>query len=243
MFFFNLKNNKKWFTLVETILVCSIFAIMVVWIIAAINRSYIFMDNTRLQVRATNYAREWVEMMFNIRDTNRRRKAWDKDACRLVKNIDVDNPCDNFFSTWLFTLEKWVNGSWDMYFYASWINLGSLEIDEAYGDNFWAHLDDANWLKDSKITYTWTYSIMERGYNDDERKAEFKTGQNIENLLWDGVEFYRLLRVYWVYDKTDGATDAKLAQEMRFCVKVLYRSSGGDGHSVELCSLMTNFED
>ena len=63
------KNRKKWFTLVEVLFVCSVFAIMVVWIILAINRSYTFMNNTRLQVRATNFAREWVEMMFNIRDT------------------------------------------------------------------------------------------------------------------------------------------------------------------------------
>ena len=56
----------RWFTLVEVILVCTVFAILVSWIIVAISKAFNFMDNTRLSVRATNFAREWVEMMYNI---------------------------------------------------------------------------------------------------------------------------------------------------------------------------------
>ena len=64
------KSKKRGFTLAEVLIVCSIFAVMVIWIIFAINRAFLFMNNTRISVRASNFAREWVEMVYNIRDSN-----------------------------------------------------------------------------------------------------------------------------------------------------------------------------
>ena len=81
------------------------------------------------------------------------------------------------------------------------------------------------------------------------------TGSLEELLKWNWTEFYRILRVYWIYCKNSQNTDdqscldtstnlrdtiIKAPKEMRFCVKVFY-----DGiewkHSTELCSIMTNF--
>lgn len=262
MLSFNQKYNKKWFTLVETMLVCWIFAIMVVWIIAAINRAYIFMNNTRLQVRATNYAREWIEMMFNIRNTNRRMGAGKKDKCRLVSDIVKHSSCEDWsrFKPWLYTLEKWKNESWDMYFYANKLNNinSQTEIETYYSDDGFreklsSNPDDIMW---SKIVFTGTYSIIERSYEEWKWWTwEFTMWNKIQDLLWDGVEFYRLLRVYGIYDKTNNSSSESLdrgidteriwwalAKEIRFCVKTFYKSSGWE-HSVELCSLMTNFEE
>jgi hypothetical protein len=70
-------------------------------------------------------------------------------------------------------------------------------------------------------------------------------------LIWDWLEFYRIVRVFGVYEKnkannpwsSDEATSAQMIDwtpaEMRFCVKVFYRWNWE--HSSELCSIMTNF--
>ena len=41
------------------------------------------MNNTKVLVRATNFAREGVEMVYNLRDTNRRKYSGEKDKHRL----------------------------------------------------------------------------------------------------------------------------------------------------------------
>jgi hypothetical protein len=44
--------------LIELLLVCSAFAILVSGVIIAINRAYSFMNDTKLRIKATNFARE-----------------------------------------------------------------------------------------------------------------------------------------------------------------------------------------
>lgn len=243
---FNTKN-KKWFTLVEVLFVCSIFAIMVVWIILAINRSYSFMNNVRLQVRATNFAREWVEMMFNFRDTNRRKYSWKKDELRLCRDVvDSNCPAGNYISSWLYYIQEASTGT-DHY-----ITLREVGRNpEFYSDDwFWDDGIDDSFREDAKIVFTWTYSFLSWSYQDNwEWTWEQMTG-NIEELLWSETEFYRLVRVYGIYDKNVTSTSSSTLvtnlnkstpKEMRFCVKVFYRNLSMP-HSTELCSIMTNFE-
>jgi hypothetical protein len=44
--------------MLEVVFVCTVFAMLVSGIILAINRTYIFMNNTKVLIRATNMARE-----------------------------------------------------------------------------------------------------------------------------------------------------------------------------------------
>ena len=237
-------NKKKWFTLVEVLLVCSIFAIMVTWIILAINRSYVFLSNARLQVRATNFAREWVEMMFNIRDTNWRKQSGQKDKCWLFyKNQECtgNNIANNSFGSWLYVLKEWVSWSWDAYIYAEDLaGVGS----NFYTDEWFWNEGDPSFRNRSKIALTWNYGYYEYTW----WTWKYQT-DTFENTLWGETDFYRLVRVYWVYNKnTTNTMDVVNGEniinsnpkEMRFCVKVFYRTNAA--HSTELCSIMTNFE-
>ena len=245
------KTNKKWFTLVEVLFVCSIFAIMVVWIILAINRSYSFMNNVRLQVRATNFAREWVEMMFNFRDTNRRKYSWKKDELRLCTNVLANNTCDSYISPWLYYLKE--RQTWNDYE----ITLEAIqpeilyesERDRFYNDWFWDG-DFEDQRTSAKIPFTWTYSYLSWSYQDDWTWIWEQLTWSIEDLLWSEAEFYRLVRVYGIYDKNVSSSSSQTLssnlmkstpKEMRFCVKVFYRNLSTP-HSTELCSIMTNFE-
>ena len=240
--------KKNWFTLVEVLLVCSIFAIMVVGIILAVNRSYTFMNNTKLQIQATNLAREWVEMIFNIRDTNWRKCSWKKDDFRLYlgSGSTKENECNTEskeFRKWIYTINEWKNSSWDTYVYSEKLNITSDSAINTFYWNDWFWTDAYNSSRwSAKITFTGTYYYASG--------SQVKTWI-IKNLL-EGVEFYRIVRVYNVYCKAVDGSDVELIsnscnepsdpKELRFCVKVFYRNNW-DPHSSELCSIMTNFEE
>lgn len=242
--FSKLRNIKKnWFTMVETIMVLSLFSIVVLWIIWAINRSYSFLGKSKLQVRATNLAREWVEDMFIIRDSNRRRRSWLKDQHWLNTYMcdgTPSNQCKNF-EKWLYLLKEEQSSSW------SYIKAEKLEYSvNCYSeDEFFK--DNCETLRgQSKVIFTWEYTYLSWEAAD---SIEIMTW-NIADLLWWETDFYRLVRVYGIYQKNDSQPNTESAsstqdsapQELRFCVKVFYWNYV-EPHAVELCSMMTNFEE
>lgn len=229
---YRLKIKKNAFTLAETIIVCTIFAIMVVWIILWINRAFLFMNNTRVLVRATNFAREWVEMVYNIRDTNRRKYSGEKDKHRL----DVWTGT-RLLTWWIYIIKEWITwASNDSYVYAEYLTWNEFFYDDM--DVFFDE-NNRNTREKSKILFPWIYSYYSGGTI---------ATWNLEDLLWwSGIEFYRLLRIFGVYkkyttDPLDVTTDYTNSdpKEMRFCVKVFYEFNGWH-HASELCSIMTNF--
>ena len=239
------KVKKSWFTLLEIVIACSLFAIIVVWILWAITRAYKFMNNTRVQVRATNLAREWVEMMFNLRDTNRRKHSWEKDVHRMYRwTWDTSN----LLLEWLYALKEWKSDN-DTYIYAEKLNV--IDTESFYSEEgFWSDMD--SWYRNNaKLTFTWTYSYASWTKNPDNTITWSLATWNVSDLLWWWVDFYRVLRVYGIYNKNSStptekitsASDLKssIPKELRFCVKVFYKST--EPHSTELCSIMTNFEE
>ncbi len=235
---FNLKRKKRAFTLAETLIVASLFAVMVLWIIFWINRAFAFMNNTRVLVRATNFAREGVEMVYNLRDTNRRRCSGIRDQTRLYRwwtweCSDIKNNND-LLIPWVYTIKEVKNSSSD----DSYIKAEYLTWNNSFYDNMEVFFkSDTKNL--SKIDFSWTYE-----YNSGGTIATW----NLEDLLWwSWIEFYRVLRVFGVYDKNTSDRNAIVTdyrdskpKELRFCVKVFYTYNGWY-HASELCSIMTNF--
>jgi len=225
----NLKCKKYSFTLAEVIVVCSLFAVMVVWIIFAINRAFIFMDNTRLAVRASNLARWWVEMIYNLRDSNRRKYSWDKDKHWL------DDWAEWTLWEWIYSIkDDWETENWDSYIYVE--KLEDIDIDEFYTIEWFFSDDYTDQREASEIIFTGTYSYYSWW--------TLETGWNLSELLNVGglTKFYRVLRVYGTVDKWSWWTSNKWPkpEELRFCVKVFYRNAQWQ-HASELCSIMTNF--
>ena len=243
------KVKKKWFTLIEVIFVCVVFAMLVAWIILAINRTYIFMNNTKVEIRATNLTREWMEMMFNIRDTNRRKCSWEKDKFWLYLGSGSDDewicdPGDMIFEKWIYAIKEWVNGGWDRFVYAENLNIDDDDIEKFYSINndwFFSWVYDTQ-RSEAKVIFTWTYKYW---------SWSVESGNEViwemADILWDGIEFYRVARIYGIYCKNSDYTDETGScpldsdpKEMRFCVKTFYKL-GAWTHSSELCSIMTNF--
>ena len=220
------------------------------------------MNNTKLDVIATNLAREWVEMMYNIRDTNWREFSGDKDAnlfsifwlvnpsqprpskitrdydgkLQLVKFIDIhDTNCGS-------SLNEVYDDVWNFFDL-----IDNNELDELYhsiqteGCNPEAFKDIAKSFTWARLDFTWTYSYFSWG--------QLATWEVNELFNMGDLEFYRVVRVYGVYKKNvDSFSEPcngdclkdNSPKEMRFCVKVFYRNPWWK-HAKELCSIMTNF--
>lgn len=241
------KSRKKcyWFTLVEVILVCTVFAILVSWIILAINRTFVFMNNTRLSIRATNFAREWIEMMYNLRDTNRRRCSWEKDKAWLYlgtgsSTTNCEYEDNKLFSNWIYILSEGITGD-NKYIYASRPTILSPEDYEEFYSSEWFFKSEFNSIRnDTKLNFSWTYKYL---------SWDTVETWEVSELLWEWVDFYRVVRVYGIYKKTaewpdTPADEAEIKYwspaEMRFCVKVFYQSNWSK-QETELCSIITNF--
>ena len=252
------KIKKNWFTMLEVILVCTVFAMLVSGIILAINRTYVFMNNTKVQIRATNLTREWVEMMFNIRDTNRRKCSWEKDKFWLYlgswantpiesNNEATCNPNDQLFEKWVYAIKEGkIGGTWDRFIYAEKLtDINEDNIDDFY-ELEWFFKDNYSAARSwAIVTFTWTYLHLSWS------AVTWKVVQwEISELLWNGVEFYRIVRVYGIYRKDESNSNESIndtselqnsePKEMRFCVKTFYKM-GVWHHESELCSIMTNF--
>ena len=229
---FKLKWKIKGFTLGEVIIICTIFAVMIIWLILAINRSFVFIDNTRLSIRASNLAREWVEMMYNLRDSNRRKYSWEKDKHR----IDAYS-WSNALSEWVYAIKEGKTSSWDSFIYLTWLSVPIANITGFYDIGWFFSENFSGSREKSKIDFTWTYSYYSGGI------IETWNVDELVNVGW--LDFYRIVRVYWIYCKNSSSTTDTSCwnedpKEMRFCVKVFYRNSQWQ-HAKELCSIMTNF--
>jgi len=238
-----LKRKKNAFTLVETLIVASLFAVMVLWIIFWINRAFAFMNNTRVLVRATNFARQWVEMVYNLRDTNRRKHSWERDKYWIYAGTWDDEININYLKSWIYTIEEWTK-EWGTYIYANKL-LDWDDVDNFYEIDWFFSTAYSEARNKSRIKFPWIYEYYSGGTI---------ATWNMEDLLWwSGIEFYRVLRVFWVYSKEESANPNNAVaspvknpdkswkpEELRFCVKVFYTYNGWH-HASELCSIMTNF--
>ena len=239
--------QKNWFTMLEVILIGTVFALLISGVILAINRTFIFLNNTRVQIRATNLTREGMEMMFNIRDTNRRKYSWEKDKYWLyIGSWDIGN-INYFFTEWIYTIKEWKNGNWDKFVYAEKLNGTDMITFYEDLDSFFSETnsDYINSREKSKLIFIWTYN-----YWSWSAASGSMFTWNISDILWNGVEFYRVARVYGIYEKNSNDSNSPVngisalqnsdPKEIRFCVKTFYKM-GVWLHSTELCSIMTNF--
>ena len=63
-------------------------------IILTMRRGFAYVQQSRQRVIALNLAREGIEAVYQIRNTNRQRRSSKKDQCRLKTNpmVDEANP-------------------------------------------------------------------------------------------------------------------------------------------------------
>jgi len=231
-------SNKKAFTLIEIVIIIFLISVGLTWILYSLNRGLWFVQQSRETVLAINMAREGMEQVFNIRDTNWRRWEWVKESCWLkVDPLDSSesnsDTCvdDEWMQSWSYVLlSKDVFGQ--KYFAMSgentaldlWdgIDLSDLqyslcEISGSWKSCPWQPPLSKEWKYFREVVWKWLYrkDVSESG------------GKYISCENWEDTD-----------DDSNDCGDVR-AKEFRFCVRVAYiwkRTS-----SVELCSMMTNF--
>ena len=263
-------SNKKSFTLIELVIGIGLLGIGLIAVFVVLNSWFKTVSQARWQVIAINLAREGMEMMFNIRDTNLIRRAGKKDECRLNTNtISPPTPidqCEN--GVWLSKYPVWSPIKVTPH---SW---GAI-VAETPGF-FWANpLDIFGWSyfnpRFSMCLNTVTQKFEQCVINPNDTTLCYTRQPWWWDLpcAWLNLtpntsfgRFYRMISSQWMYDKDPSVTWGNLivcdnwadtywwwipcwwpqAKEFRFCSEVQYIIDEAK-RKVTLCSLITNFDE
>jgi len=231
-----IKNQKKHgFTILEMLLMTVIISVSLSAIIISLNNGMSFMQKTREKTIAINLAREGIEAMYQMRDTNRYRRAWQKESCRLKANPLIDEPdewCEDDTRMWSWNYILMTTTTWgQQYFLVTWGNLPELNLSNG-------------------ITGNLAFSLCK---SENGIRSECKGEEPVSS---EG-KYFRAIRWIWLFDKTketewgeympctkwldpDTVCNTNTAKEYRFCSKVAYIGQGK--WEVELCGILTNFQ-
>jgi len=83
-----MKKTKNATSILEAMIVMLIIVVWVVGLFSIFNNSQKLSNTTKNRIEAIEIAREWIEAMKNIRDTNWLMFGWDKDNCFNTLNYD-----------------------------------------------------------------------------------------------------------------------------------------------------------
>ena len=229
----NIKKIKA-FTMLEILMITLIIGIWLLSIIVAITKAKTVTNQTKQSVIATQLAKEWIEMVYQIRNTNLLKHTNFKNYCWLNQNPKEScnsstNPNritkTNYILTWqllkpnndILDLSDWITPSDETFSLClqSWqrISCQSAENQTDFGKFF--RVIEGKWLYIKDVDLTWWIEI-------------------ICNNAWAGGT------TQWE-DYNCAQWDDLHPMEFHFCSRVEYLSTKAD--SVEICGILTNFFD
>lgn len=144
-------KTKKATSIVEVLIIMLIIVIWVVWMYNIFSRWQNLSNTTANRIQAISIAREWLEAMINIRNTNYILYSANYANCWNTLNYDpscVTTPTNDTTTdilAWSYKIYKWVNNRWYLVNQATW-NFSS----RAYKNSFRVWID-SDWL----YTQTW----------------------------------------------------------------------------------------
>lgn len=101
--------KKSWFTLIETIIAILIFSIWILTILVVISKNVLTADRIKNKTTATFLAKEWIEIIYNQRDTNLDKwLAWN--CTKTNSNYECIDKfwVGKYYKTWV-NLSGWIN--------------------------------------------------------------------------------------------------------------------------------------
>lgn len=226
-------SRTRWFTLWEILVVVVVISIGLLSIVSLLTYSLNFVQKSRQRVIAINLAREWIEAVYQIRDTNRQRRAGRKDQCWLKINPLVDEN-----AVWCRDDTRMLSGSYllttnvvsgQQYFLLTGYSL-TTSLSLASGISTWA------------LQYALCQSgglwiaCPGSGYVSPEWRY-------FREIRWYGLYAKDVSTTWWSsMSCTSGASNpcgSSSAKEFRFCSKVAYVWYGT--WEVQLCGVITDF--
>ena len=226
---------KNGFTIWEVLIIIVVISVGLLSVLVVLTNWMTYVQKTRQKVIALNLAREWMEAIYQIRDTNRTRRAWVKDQCRLKRDPLTDewsSRCidDEWIRTGSYVLQRFITG-WQEYFALTWRTFTWIDFSNGVdsGDYQFSLCQESGF---------W-YSCM----GTESVTSEWKYFREIE---WLWLFLKDESQTWWVQITCSSGAGPDLncwttrAQEFRFCSKVAYVGNGT--WEVKLCWVLTNFK-
>lgn len=212
-------SNKKWFTLIELIIAIALFGIGLIAVFVVLNSGFNTMSQARGQVTAINLAREGVEMMFNLRDSNLLRWSGKWDLCWLNHNSPVNFSLDTCEDAgWVSAMQPWqaikLTPRSNGYIFAETFNfyaLFKLDIFNPSGPNVMNRLFS---MCLNTVTNQWEQCVLDNVaetvcYTFDENTETWGdvacSSLNLTTVAQAG-RYYRSITSQGLYDKTSTST-------------------------------------
>ncbi len=165
------------FTLIETLIVIVVFCIGILTVLQWLSQTLRNKDYANTQIKSAFLAREWIELMFNLRDANYHKELpWN--CIFTKKNVSTYNENENPFCIGYF-------GSWDNQILKIWIWSGDeyVHVEKAVlYENF---DDNLSWFQ--IYLHTWTELNNKTWFRYDYKWSE-------DEKIW----FARYLLITWV---------------------------------------------
>lgn len=142
-------RKQNWFTFVEIMIAIVVFSIWVVAVLGLVTTNLRSMDRNDLRLQGTVLAKEWLELVYNMRDSNLERELpWNcimKQDIFGRSNSDLSQQLSQYTMGWrsiddfgffcpsYFSVGDWIQVSFsqDQYLKATKINVGS-----GFDDNY-----------------------------------------------------------------------------------------------------------
>lgn len=224
---------KKGFTLREILVIVVVISVGLLSVLVVLTNGMKYVQKTRQKVIALNLAREGMEAVYQIRDTNRTRRAGVKDACWLKTNplvneaVDVRCADDPWMMSGVYVLQR-LTLQWQEYFALTGI-FSPLNISDGIdtGDLQFS-LCQTGGRRDSCM---WSESLS----------SEWKY---FRQIIWRGLYHKDVPTTWWTEIVCSSGVSFDCAdsrpKEFRFCSSVSYVSEWTG--QVELCGVITNFK-
>ncbi len=228
--------NKKAFTLVELAIVVVILWVGLIWVFLTLKNSYRFLQNIKEKTLAINFAREGVEWVFTIRNTNWQKWSGKKDKCWLKINPLVDE--------W----SKWCEND-------AWFGSGKTYILWITWTQQYFYLKEQNPAISNWITIAstdWHYLLCKDPTTNLINACDLSSQPS---KYFDTTYYFRQVRWWYLLDKNNNSLldcsngsdssdpncwDGRFL-EKNFCVDVYYFD--GVKRKISFCTVMTNFKN
>lgn len=139
-----MKLSKKATSIVEAIMITLILSIWITWVYNIFSNSLKFTNWIEAKIQAIHIAKEWIEAIENIRDTNWLKYSSNINSCWKTLNYDSNCILWSGYETmsWKYIIYKDINNKWLL---ESKDTITWDYEDNNYRDNFKVWLD-ANWF-------------------------------------------------------------------------------------------------
>jgi hypothetical protein len=214
-----MKLNKKATSIVEAMIVLLIVMIAVTWAFDMFSKSIKVTDSTGYKLEAIAIAKEWIEAMTNIRDTNWKVLPWDYTNCWNTLNYNIN--CHNSNST-------------------------ANDIPNNTSFIVWKDNVDYRWKLESKTsgtygtwTYIWDFAVW---YDIDWFHTQSWWLIDLANPL--NPPFTREIKVVYLDDGDTGWVVNSNHQKMQITSLVQWRDQASDNvKEVELVTILSNWKN